>query len=405
MSGMGKVFKEGWHPKSREGGKESWRGDFKGINQVAGWMGKGKDKDAEREEHVSRPLSSLKDPSAFGPPPKHVKYHGAAALPNETTPDRTGLGAPLSQEQINYQKEQEEAELQAQEQEAQRPAPPPLPYRANRTGVDPSTLPPPPARRMGSPAEPAIPTNTRPKPSVPPRIPPRTNSTPVSHPPSPPPAYSPSPETPSDPYINQAATSRLAQSGVSVPALGIGNAGSQWRRDSNSPAASPAPTGSVGQAPLNELQSRFSQMRTNSREAPPPPPSRGAYGNEQASQSPAPSDTRSAQAHFNDFREKHSDKIDAGKQKLSGLNEKYGIKDRVNGFLGDKKPSSSGSSGPPPPVPRHPNAVQPPPSASSESLGQRKAPPPPPPKKSGMRSTPVPSAPTPPPIPLGTKPR
>lgn len=290
-------------------------------------MGKGKEKETEREEHVSRPMSSLKDPAAFGPPPKHVKYHGAAALPNETTPDRRGLGAPLSQEQINHQQEQEQAEAQAQEQEVQKPAPPPLPYRANRTGVDPSTLPPPPVRRMDSPGEPAIPTNTRPKPSFPPRVPPRTNSTPVSHSSSPPPAYSPSPPaaTPSDPYINQAATSRLAQSGVSVPALGIGNEGNQWRRDGNSPgAASPAHTGSVGQAPLNELQARFSQMRTNSsREAPSPPPARGTYNHEQSSQSPASAEeTRSAQSTINDFREKHSDKIDAGKQKLSGLNEK-----------------------------------------------------------------------------------
>lgn len=28
------VAKGGWHPKGKEGGKESWRGDFKGINQV-----------------------------------------------------------------------------------------------------------------------------------------------------------------------------------------------------------------------------------------------------------------------------------------------------------------------------------------------------------------------------------
>lgn len=28
------MFKEGWHPKGKNGGKESWRGDFKGINQV-----------------------------------------------------------------------------------------------------------------------------------------------------------------------------------------------------------------------------------------------------------------------------------------------------------------------------------------------------------------------------------
>jgi hypothetical protein len=28
------MMKEGWQPKGRDGGKESWRGDFKGINQV-----------------------------------------------------------------------------------------------------------------------------------------------------------------------------------------------------------------------------------------------------------------------------------------------------------------------------------------------------------------------------------
>jgi hypothetical protein len=27
-------IKSGWHPKGKDGGKESWRGDFKGINQV-----------------------------------------------------------------------------------------------------------------------------------------------------------------------------------------------------------------------------------------------------------------------------------------------------------------------------------------------------------------------------------
>lgn len=27
-------LKEGWHPKGKDGKKESWRGDFKGINQV-----------------------------------------------------------------------------------------------------------------------------------------------------------------------------------------------------------------------------------------------------------------------------------------------------------------------------------------------------------------------------------
>lgn len=35
MSGFKDVLKDGWHPKGKDGsGKESWRGDFKGINQV-----------------------------------------------------------------------------------------------------------------------------------------------------------------------------------------------------------------------------------------------------------------------------------------------------------------------------------------------------------------------------------
>jgi hypothetical protein len=81
-------FKElangGWHPKGKDGKtRESWKGDFKGVNQVAGWMGKGKSPSRDESEHVSRPLSSLKDPAAFGPPPKNVNYHDGAALPNQ----------------------------------------------------------------------------------------------------------------------------------------------------------------------------------------------------------------------------------------------------------------------------------------------------------------------------------
>ena len=28
------MMKGGWNPKGKDGGRESWRGDFKGINQV-----------------------------------------------------------------------------------------------------------------------------------------------------------------------------------------------------------------------------------------------------------------------------------------------------------------------------------------------------------------------------------
>lgn len=34
MSGFKGIVQNGWHPKGRDGKKESWRNDFKGVNQV-----------------------------------------------------------------------------------------------------------------------------------------------------------------------------------------------------------------------------------------------------------------------------------------------------------------------------------------------------------------------------------
>jgi hypothetical protein len=34
MSGLKDVVKGGWHPKGKDGKKESWRAENKGINQV-----------------------------------------------------------------------------------------------------------------------------------------------------------------------------------------------------------------------------------------------------------------------------------------------------------------------------------------------------------------------------------
>ncbi|ODM21925.1 hypothetical protein SI65_02769 [Aspergillus cristatus] len=323
MSDFRTIMKEGWHPKARDGGKESWRSDFKGINQVAGWMGKGKDSSSEKSEHTSTPLSSLKDPASFGPPPKHVKYHGPSALPNETTPDRSGLDAPLRQEQI-YQQQQHQAEIEAREAEEQaaeeeRRAAPPAPYRVNTTGLRTDHLPPPP-KRVGSSISGSSASsgnsNSRPPPSLPPRLPPRTNSTPVQSPP----AYSPIPQPglgpASEGYVNQGATSRLANAGVSVPALGVG--GENQDRQS---------TASPGGAPVNELQSRFSQMRTGSsysRPAPPPPPGRGT--STPAQDNPPASGSGGVRSTISNFRDQHADKIDAGKQKMSNFREQHADK-------------------------------------------------------------------------------
>ncbi|KAK5198309.1 hypothetical protein LTR92_002554 [Exophiala xenobiotica] len=291
------VVKDGWHPKGKEGGKESWRGDFKGINQVAGWMGKGRDPNKqEAVDHVSRPLATLKDPTSFGPPPKNVNYHGGAALPNEITPHRSGLGAPLTQEEIQSAASRTTSGPTEEEiEEEQRPAGPPLPYRADRTGLRTDHLPPPPVHRdvNRSPIQ-MIDTQAaqppRPKPGLPPRLPSRQNTTPTptpppvvtSPPPQPaPPAYesipthrpTPQRKTSSNNYgINQAAANRLGKAGISVPGLGIGTgshaSSNPWQNEqshASSTAKRPSPQPQPQPAPnqLSELQSRFIRMTDN----------------------------------------------------------------------------------------------------------------------------------------------
>lgn len=112
-------------------------------------MGKGKSSETQAaKEHVSRPLATLKDPSLFGPPPKHVNYHGGAALPNEITPHRSGLGAPLTQSEISGASQAVQSpQMVEEEEESAKPPPPSLPYRADRTGLRTDNLPPPPVHR------------------------------------------------------------------------------------------------------------------------------------------------------------------------------------------------------------------------------------------------------------------
>jgi len=256
-------------------------------------MGKGsKESDSDKHEHVSQPMSSLKDPSSFGPPPRHINYHGAAAVPNQTTPDRRGIGAPLSQDQINTQNTHRQQVAEEEEEEAQRPPPPPVPYRVNTTGLSTDNLPPPPRRVSTSPATTSAASKPKP-PKPPPRLPARSGS-PSS---DPPPAYSPAPVVSHD-YINQDASSRLANAGVSVPGFGIGDQGHQ----------SPA------NAPVNELQSRFSQMNTGSGSPAPTPPARA---------SPTESQPASSGSSIQNFRERHADKIDSGKQKYGDFRERH----------------------------------------------------------------------------------
>ncbi|CRG89204.1 hypothetical protein PISL3812_06240 [Talaromyces islandicus] len=400
--GIRGVMKDGWHPKGKQGGKESWRGDFKGINQVAGWMGKGKDGNAnDQTEHVSRPLASLKDPSSFGPPPKRNGTSAVASPGGPTTPPTTtkpslrGLGAAVPVQQSSRQAEEPQ----------DRPAPPPLPYRANRTGLETDHLPPPPVRNdaNNSVAQPVSSPNTRP--SLPPRLPARATGPQSASPPPPP--YS---ETDGAVHMNQGAVSRLGQAGVSVPGLGIGGMGNDH--------SATAQTNLNKQ--VNELQSRLGSMSISSpgdsqNRAADSTNGANSYGqtNTYSQNQERLGNSATSPGSAANIRQRGGDQFEAGKKKLNAFNEKHKITERIQSYF-EKPPApgqeSASTPPPPPPHPNHPNLSRQSSNIDVEALNKRKPPPPPPPaKKPGLQSKPMVSSstttPSPPPLPLGTKPR
>ncbi|OKL56031.1 hypothetical protein UA08_08716 [Talaromyces atroroseus] len=408
MSGFRGVMKEGWHPKGKQGGKESWRGDFKGINQVAGWVGKGRDPNAEeRSEHVSRPLSSLKDPSSFGPPPKRVGAGAPAGVSPRATPGppRRGLGAPLAPEEMPQRPDEPEEQ---EDEAAAAPAPPPLPYRVNRTGISTEGLPPPPVRRTDSPIDSTASSQSRP--NLPPRLPARNMTS--NSPSPPPPPYS---ETDSSIQMNQDSVSRLQNAGVSVPELGIGRGDSEQ--------STTAQRGMSNQ--VNELQSRFAKMSTPGSQSLQSAPSPDERPSTTAPSAPRTgydahntTASRTAPQPPNNLRQRSNEHIETGKQKLAAFNQKHRITERIHAYFEEQpaEASSQQAQSVAPPPPPHPNLSRQNSNIDVEVLSRRKAPPPPPPaKKSSLKSNPVSNnsssrssindGRTPPPLPLGTKPR
>jgi hypothetical protein len=344
-------------------------------------MGKGKGPGSDSaSDHVSRPLTRLKDPALFGPPPKNVNYHGGAALPNEITPHRGRLGAPLSQAEIKAT-EQKALAPSNQEDEEVKPAAPPLPYRADRAGL-----------------KTAAPTPAKAKPSVPPRLPSRKESNDVVSPVTsipPPPAYEATtePAAPTESGLNQSAVIRLGKAGISVPGLGIGES-NPWkteRSSSNTSVPTPAPESQVG-----ELQSRFARLNSASPKSEAVPAEGTTFAQKQAALKTAqdfhkdPSsvtlaDAQSAASTANNFRQRHQEQISAGAQKANAWNKKFNVTGRVNNFL-EKQVSPAAEQPPPAPVVNQ----------DHQDLSNRKPPPPPPKKPAGFHG--------PPPVPLGTKP-
>jgi hypothetical protein len=408
MSGLKNIAKGGWHPKSKDGKpKESW----KGVDQVTGWMGRKKGNNSE--EHISRPLSTLKDPAAFGPPPKNVNYHGGAALPNQITPDVRGLGAPLSNDRIRAKQEAEEEEAERQAEEAARPKPPPVPYRADTTGLSTSHLPPPPGRKDGADGRsPAAAEKPKP-PSLPPRLPPRQNSSTTSSASPPPSSYGAASSEPDahKGILNQGSLNRLGAAGVSVPGFGIGGAKNKQPLPPPISSRSPAPTASSANAlQVNELQSRFSRLSSNTSPKPESPSEGTSFAQKQAALKTASSfrndpssvsldDAKAAASTANNFRERHGEQVKSGWQSANKLNTQYGIADKVGAFGAAADTQASGS----PQVEARDNTT----SGSAAGLLGKKKPPPPPVKRAQLAGAGISKevAPSPPPIPLATKPK
>ncbi|KAL6706071.1 hypothetical protein ACN47E_006173 [Coniothyrium glycines] len=406
------VAKGGWHPERNAGSSSGGASDSK-LGQVKGWVGRAQGKDthaAAAHEHQSAPLSSLKDPSSFAPPPKRLDYHGGPAV----SPGASAAPPGSARQRLQ---EKEEARRRAEE-EANRP--PPGPYRPDTTGLSTTHLPKPPAFRpaSGAPQSPQSPSAaTKPKPSLPPRLPPRQNSNPDEFAPAPPPTYTEATQAaPARGVLSQGALHRLGQAGVSVPGFGVGRTNSPPvpARQTASPPMPPrlntltgAPvqssviTGHGSQ--LGELQNRFGNMSTASTGADgaSAPATGTSWADKQAALRTASSlrddpskvtasDLKGAATTANNFQQRHGDQVASGWKAASGLNQKYGIAGRVSNFA-----SSSSSSAPPPPQPQSTQSTQ-------GGLGKKAPPPPPPPKKKELGAG---AAAEPPPIPLGSKPK
>lgn len=282
----------------------------------------------------------------------------------------------------------------------------------NTTGLSTKNLLPPPVHHAVSEdatahESPAAP-QKKPKPSLPPRLPPRkTPSTDSSLTPPPPSYESATSQTqPAAESVNRGPLDRLGAAGVSVSGLGIGQQSNPWKNERSQSTTSNA----SGKGQLSELQSRFSKMNTQSRASPindgtspSPPPQGTTLAEKQAALDTAQSfhkdpssvtlsDAKAAASTANNFRERHGDQVSAGAQKANTWNKKYNVTGRMNNFL-EKQASPA-------------NETQP--AAQSESMASqadgygRKPPPPPVPnKRLGIHA----SAQSPPPVPLGTKPR
>ncbi|KAI2630657.1 hypothetical protein GGR54DRAFT_635264 [Hypoxylon sp. NC1633] len=365
--------------------------DWKGIvkkegsslkGQVKGFIGRGDTPSAySASSHSAAPLSTLRDPYSFGPPPKrtgssgHVPGAGVQASGSAAhqSPAGRAYGAP-----------------QYQQQQIEEPPVESRPYRVDTSGLSTSHLPPPPARR-GSPDNPDhapppySPVRPSGPPSLPPRLPPRGGNA------SAPQAQSPTSTggAQSGGYLNQGAIDRLGAAGISVPGLGIGGKASS----TPPPPGRSSSTASNGQ--INELQSRFSHLNstTPSQQGSTATATQGTtWAEKQAALRTASSfkkdpssvslaDARAAAGTAHNFHQRHGDQVASGLNTANGLSQRFGV--------GEQNGQASSSS----------------PMGQIAGVIGKKKPAPPPPKKKPLLSGAGSGGGAPPPVPMGTKPK
>lgn len=411
-------------------------------------MGKGKkDSTAEDYEHRPLPIASLKNPEAFGPPPKRVD--GAATL-NHLTPTQVEEGEGF---EINAVRGTDDDSSQGsgstKETSVGRKVPPPIPYRAKSASNLTTNAPKPSLGVEGF--------KPKPKPSLPPRLPPRQISLSPQTPSSPPPAYSatlPPKAAGSNSFLNQGALKRLGSAGITVPELGIaaGSRASNLRQaDDGNSKTRPSPVAAKGSDEPSSQLPKFSDFASIQKAAGPGSASQGtslaqkkaalktatAFRKDPSSVSFA--DAKATASTMNNFRERHGQQVASGMKSANALNQKYDISSRLAGhdstlqnnggttsiaetdsiattpsstrsgwtsantlnqkYIQSNK-SGGGASSPPTPIKDTPQLASPASNYASDFEIGGKRPPPPPPKKISSTATS-----TPPPIPLNSKPK
>ncbi|RDA92616.1 hypothetical protein CP533_0954 [Ophiocordyceps camponoti-saundersi (nom. inval.)] len=289
------IVKKGWHPE-KDGTT------LKG--QVTNLVRGKEPPPSNRQQHASRPLSDLTDPSTFAPPPRRAAAAPSSPAIRSPPPPRRVQPAPSTLYDPRAARNQSFASSSSATARDDGSPPPPPPYSA-----------------VSNP------------PAPPPRLPPRKST-------------SGGAEGGSNPgylqgCLNQGATSRLGAAGISVPGLGIGSAsGSQPAASSPSPSSSSTPAASEG--------TTWAQKQAALKTA-------ASFHKDPSSVNMA--DARSAASTANNFRQRHGEQVKAGWERASGLNQKYGVTNKLGAFV-DKHQSSADSSAaaaskkPPPPPPK-----------------------------------------------------